>query len=98
MLRDETEHTTNQQGARGYSAELGARGSAFDGRTGAVLAQVVGEGDAELQRPAALPAASTGLIFHGSGSLKENQGGVTGCPPLCMCHTGTPTHQLWSIV
>ena len=82
MLRDETEHAPSQQGGRGYNAELGTRGSACDGRTSAVLAQVIGEGDAELQLPAALPAASTGLIFHGSGSFKENQGGVTGCPPL----------------
>ena len=61
MLRDETEHAPSQQGGRRYSAELGARGSAYDGRTGAVLAQVIGEGDAELQRPAVLSAASTGL-------------------------------------
>ena len=49
MLRDETEHAPSQQGGRGYSADLGARGSAHDGRTGAVLAQVIGEGDAELR-------------------------------------------------
>ena len=61
MLRDETEHAPSQQGGRGYNAELGTRGSACDGRTSAVLAQVIGEGDAELQRPAALSAATTGL-------------------------------------
>ena len=42
MLRDETEHVPNQKGGRGYSAALGAGASARDGRTGAVLAQVIG--------------------------------------------------------
>ena len=79
MLRDETEHAPSQQGGRGYSAELGARGSAFDGRTGAVLAQVIGEGDTELQLPAALPAASTASI---KAHEKAGTGGATGCPPL----------------
>ena len=63
MLRSETEHAPSQQGGRGYSAELGAKGSAYDGRNSAVLAQVIEEGDAELQGPAALQAASTGLDF-----------------------------------
>ena len=67
-LRDETEHEPNQKGGRGYSAALGTGASARESRwayaiplTGAVLAQVVGEGDAELQRPAVLSAATTGL-------------------------------------
>ena len=47
--RPSSEHAPSQQGGRGYSADLGARGSAHDGRTGAVLAQVIGEGDAELR-------------------------------------------------
>ena len=36
------------------------RASPYDGRTGAVLAQVIRVGEAELQRPAASSAASTG--------------------------------------
>ena len=68
MLRDETEHAPSQQGGRGYSADLGARGSAHDGRTGAVLAQVIGEGGAEL-RWVGETTKNARFAIHGKGRL-----------------------------
>ena len=90
-LRDETKHATSQQVGRGYRAELSARASACDGRTGTVLAQVIGEGEAELQRPAALRAASTALTFMDAGA---NQGGGLGVsPPLEHVHEHEHEHE-----
>ena len=61
MLCEATEHAPREQSGRGTKAELLRRASPCAQRTRGVLAQVVGQGEAELQRRAVRSAASTGL-------------------------------------
>ena len=89
-LRDETEHEPNQKGGRGYSAALGTGASARESRwayaiplTGAVLAQVVGEGDAELcsgQRCCRRPQRASIILYKRRGIAFRSPRPAPICP------------------
>ena len=61
-LCEATEHAPRQQGGRGTKAELVMRASPCARRTRGVLAQVVGQVEADLQRPSVPHEASTAAM------------------------------------